>query len=115
MGIDANFKLQRKKVSTEERDPSLNEGWAYFVEEKPYKAHLEEHWAQKQDVCCSDCSAIDSLIFFSQHSVCVNHDAVNKPDREARGLAASGVLTVDCTRHNLKCPNGVGDIQGGER
>jgi hypothetical protein len=50
VGIDANFKLKRKKVSSEERDPSLNEGWAYFVEEGPYKAHLAKHWTQKQDV-----------------------------------------------------------------
>ena len=50
VGIDANFKLKRKKVSSEERDPSLNEGWAFFVEEGPYKEHLEKHWTQKQDV-----------------------------------------------------------------
>jgi len=93
----------------------LNEGWAYFVEEKPYKAHLEKHWAQKQDVRCNDCSTIGPLKKKSQRSVCVNHDAVNKPDQEAKGLAASGVLTVDCARHNLKRPNGVGDIQAGER
>ena len=50
-----------------------------------------------------------------QRSDCVNHNAINKPDREARGLAATGVLTVDCARHNFKRPNGVGDIQAGER
>lgn len=50
-----------------------------------------------------------------QCSTCVNHNAIDKPDREARGLAASGVMTVDCTRHNLKCPNAVGAIQLGEK
>jgi hypothetical protein len=50
VAIDGNFRLKRKKVSSEERDPSLNEGWAFFVEEGPYKKHLEEHWDQKQDV-----------------------------------------------------------------
>jgi hypothetical protein len=50
-----------------------------------------------------------------QRSTCVSHDAVNKPDREARGLAASGVITIDCARHNLKRPNGVGDVQLGEK
>jgi hypothetical protein len=60
--------------------------------------------------------ALDILTNISlQRSTCVNHDAVNKPDREARGLAASGVVTVDCARHNLKRPNGVGDVQLGER
>jgi hypothetical protein len=42
--------MKRKKVSNDERDPSLNEGWAYFVEEAPYKEHLTKHWDQKQDV-----------------------------------------------------------------
>ncbi|KAG5650355.1 hypothetical protein H0H81_012536 [Sphagnurus paluster] len=46
---------------------------------------------------------------------CVSHDAVNKPDKEARGLAASGAGTIDCSRHDLKRPLGVGDLQKGER
>jgi len=50
-----------------------------------------------------------------QRSTCVNHDTINKPDRESRGLAVSGVMTVDCARHNLKRLNGVGDIQLGEK
>ncbi|KIK37228.1 hypothetical protein CY34DRAFT_67334, partial [Suillus luteus UH-Slu-Lm8-n1] len=31
------------------------------------------------------------------------------------GLAATGLGTVDCARHNMKCPNAVGDLQKGER
>jgi hypothetical protein len=54
-------------------------------------------------------------IFPPQRSTCVNHDAVNKPDQEAWGLAASGVVTIDCARHNLKQPNSIGDVQLGER
>ena len=50
LSLDANFQMKRKKVSNDERDPSLNEGWAYFVEEGPYKEHLTKHWDQKQDV-----------------------------------------------------------------
>ncbi|KAG6823301.1 hypothetical protein H0H92_010681, partial [Tricholoma furcatifolium] len=48
-------------------------------------------------------------------STCVSHDAVNKPDKEARGLSASGAGTVDCARHDMKRPNAVGDLQLGER
>ena len=61
------------------------------------------------------CAMGDLTNFIHQHSNCVNHNAINKPDREARGLAATGVLTVDCAHHNFKWPNGVGDIQAGER
>jgi hypothetical protein len=50
-----------------------------------------------------------------QRSTCVAHDAVDKPDRESLGTASSGIGTVDCARHNMKRPSGVGDLQKGER
>jgi hypothetical protein len=43
------------------------------------------------------------------------HDTVDKPDREARETASSGIGTVDCARHNMKRPLAVGDLQLGER
>ncbi|KAF8065132.1 hypothetical protein FPV67DRAFT_1419442 [Lyophyllum atratum] len=98
IGMDANFRLKRKIVSSDKRDPSLGGGWAFFVEETGYKDYLKARWDQKQD-----------------RSDCVSHDAVNKPDREARGLAASGAGTIDCSRHDFKRPLGVGDLQKGER
>ncbi|KAJ6536254.1 hypothetical protein B0H19DRAFT_1317890 [Mycena capillaripes] len=51
----------------------------------------------------------------SEKATCVAHDAVDKPDRESLGTASSGIGTVDCARHNMKRPNGVGDLQKGER
>jgi hypothetical protein len=35
--------------------------------------------------------------------------------KSSRGLAATGVGTMDCARHDMKLPNGVGDLQKGER
>ncbi|KAG6809406.1 hypothetical protein H0H92_000378 [Tricholoma furcatifolium] len=98
LAIDANFRLKRKITSSEDRDPSLSGGAAFFVEEKAFREHINKNWNQKQ-----------------AKSTCVSHDAVNKPDKEARGLAASGAGTVDCARHDMKRPNGVGDLQLGER
>ncbi|KAJ7714022.1 hypothetical protein B0H16DRAFT_1742933 [Mycena metata] len=60
--------------------------------------HVRKHWKQKQE-----------------RSHCVAHDAVDKPDREARGTASSGIGAVDCARHNMKRPCAVGDLQLGER
>ena len=40
---------------------------------------------------------------------------MDKPDKEARGTASSGIGTVDCAQHNMKRPNAVGDLQFGER
>ncbi|KAJ3531617.1 hypothetical protein NMY22_g8083 [Coprinellus aureogranulatus] len=98
VSIDGNFRLKRRMVSSDERDPGLNEGWAYFVEDKAYRKHLLKHWDAIQE-----------------RSTCVAHDAVDKPDREARGLAASGVVAVVCTRHEFRLPTGLGDLQKGEK
>ncbi|KAG1897430.1 uncharacterized protein F5891DRAFT_1129906 [Suillus fuscotomentosus] len=73
-----------------EVDPGLNAGWAYFMEETTYKEYLS--------------------------ITCVSHNAVNMADtKSSRGLAATGVGTVDCARHEFKLPTGVGDLQKGEK
>ncbi|KAJ7806949.1 hypothetical protein B0H14DRAFT_3091348 [Mycena olivaceomarginata] len=91
-------KMRRKKVSSEEKDPSLGDGWSFYVQVAAYYTYLAQHWNEKQP-----------------RSTCVAHDAVDKPDRESRGTASSGIATVDCARHNFKRPYSVGDLQLGER
>ncbi|KAJ6457468.1 hypothetical protein DFH09DRAFT_1063427 [Mycena vulgaris] len=98
LALDANFRMRRKKVSSKEKDPSLGDGWSFYGAITPYYTYLAKHWGQKQE-----------------RSTCVAHDAVDKPDRESRGTASSGIATVDCARHNMKRPNGVGDLQLVER
>ncbi|KAG1769718.1 hypothetical protein EV702DRAFT_1181707 [Suillus placidus] len=99
IAIDANFRLKRKAVSSDQMDPGLNAGWAYFVEECAYKTYLSERAGERQE-----------------RSTCVSHNAVNMADiKSSRGLAATGIGTVDCARHEFKLPNGVGDLQKGER
>ncbi|KAJ7849376.1 hypothetical protein B0H14DRAFT_3668571 [Mycena olivaceomarginata] len=98
LAIDANFRLIRKDVSTEERDPGLGKGYAFYGDVDAYMSHVKRHWNQKQE-----------------RSHCVAYDAVDKPDREARGTASSGIGAVDCARHNMKRPLAVGDLQLGER
>ncbi|KAF8444074.1 hypothetical protein L210DRAFT_3611327 [Boletus edulis BED1] len=86
VAINANFRLKRKKVSKDSVDPSLSQGWAYFVDETVYKR------------------------------TCQSHLAVNMADTKShQGLSATGVGTVDCARHNMKLPGGVGDLQKGEK
>ncbi|KAJ6493479.1 hypothetical protein DFH09DRAFT_1104473 [Mycena vulgaris] len=66
-------------------------------------AHLAGHWDTPQDLTAE------------QRSTCVAHNAVDKPDRDARGTASSGIGAVDCAQHNMKRPLSVGDLQFGER
>lgn len=54
--------------------------------------------------------------YFKQKSSCSRHDAVNLSDtKPSRGHAATGVGTVECSRHDMKRPNAVGDLQKGKR
>ncbi|CAK5270584.1 unnamed protein product [Mycena citricolor] len=98
VAIDANFRMKRKTVSSEHADPDLNRGCAFYSEVGAYMQHVRGHWDMEQE-----------------KSRCVSHDAVNEPNRESRGTASSGIGTVDCARHNMKRPNGVVDLQKGER
>ncbi|TFK61246.1 hypothetical protein BDN72DRAFT_778454, partial [Pluteus cervinus] len=47
-------------------------------------------------------------------STCASHSAVND-SRLTDGLSVSGVGSVGCARHDCVRPNGVGDLQKGER
>ena len=40
LALDANFRLKRKDVSSDKRDGGLSLGWAYIVNNEPYKEHL---------------------------------------------------------------------------
>ena len=81
-------------------DPGLNRGYAYFVEENAYKMHLQTHGKSDQ----------------KETSSCNSHDAVKLANmRGVQGVATSGVGTVECSRHDMKRPCSVGDLQKGER
>ncbi|KAG6895762.1 hypothetical protein C0992_012803 [Termitomyces sp. T32_za158] len=99
LGIDANFWLKRKDVSSDALDPDLGNGFAYFVQDQPYKEHLEKY---KNEV--------------EPKSNCSRHDAVNLANsKPSQGHAATGVGTIECIRHDMKRPCSVGDLQVGER
>ncbi|KAG1871548.1 hypothetical protein F4604DRAFT_1881169 [Suillus subluteus] len=101
LAIDANFRLVQRNVSSDAIDPGLNHGYAFFMEETGYKHFL------------ASCNRVGNA---QEKSTCSSHSAVNLADtRASHGLAAMGVGTVDCARHNFKRPCSVGDLQKGER
>lgn len=115
IGLDANFRLKRRNISSSAADPSLSKGWAYFVNEDDFKEFLNEFDSLViQEVSNISSTRSPYLTFIYQPSKCSNHDAVNK-ERGRDGFAASGVGTCDCTRHDMKRPTSVGDLQKGER
>ena len=48
LAIDANFRLKRKVVSSDLGDPSLSQGWSYFVEESGFKSYLAAHHGEQE-------------------------------------------------------------------
>lgn len=100
VAMDANFRLKRLLVSSELRDPGLNHGFAYVVEEVKFKAHLLEYGKK----------IVDDI------STCNNHDALKSASkRGGKGISSSGAGTIECSRHDMKRALAVGDLQKGER
>ncbi|KAJ7749352.1 hypothetical protein B0H14DRAFT_2636384 [Mycena olivaceomarginata] len=85
---NANFRLKRKDILLEEKDPGLGNGRAFYCEVLAYMQH---------------------------RSHCVAHDTVDKPDHEARGTVSSGIGAVNCAHHNMKQPLLVGYLQLGKQ
>jgi hypothetical protein len=48
LAFDACFRLKRRMVSSDLRDPGLGTGWAYFVENEPYRQYLLSVTDQKE-------------------------------------------------------------------
>ncbi|KAF9491277.1 hypothetical protein BDN71DRAFT_1592386 [Pleurotus eryngii] len=100
LAIDANFRLKRLSASNGAHDPSLNRGCMYFVEEAQYKDFLRERAYTNID----------------EANTCNNYDAVKLASiRGGKGTTASSVGTIECSRHDMKCPVSVGDLQRGEQ
>jgi hypothetical protein len=53
LALDANFRLKRKDVSNDKRDAGLSLGWAYIVNNKPYKDHLSQYKNEAEPVSFS--------------------------------------------------------------
>ncbi|THU93273.1 hypothetical protein K435DRAFT_670546, partial [Dendrothele bispora CBS 962.96] len=97
LAIDACFRLKRRQVSSEGRDPALGGGWGYFVEWEPYRRFLLSVTDQQELSTCSGLSTLTGA------------------NRDSRGYASTGVNLGVCARHEFVQANGAGDLQKGER
>ncbi|KAJ7078696.1 hypothetical protein B0H15DRAFT_924758 [Mycena belliarum] len=95
---DANFKMKGRATSSRAADPTLGPGFAYVVASDGYLTHLAKYINEDE---ISHCVAFAAL-----------WRANNK---RARGLRATGIGSVSCSRHEMFRPNGTGDLQKGER
>ncbi|TRM58946.1 hypothetical protein BD626DRAFT_573203 [Schizophyllum amplum] len=95
---DANFRLVNAAKSSYQKDPPMGDGWAYFVAHPEYMKYIKE-FTDECDI--STCSGFAAIFLANLKRVL--------------GLRTTGVAAVCCSRHNLIRPNGVGDLQKGER
>ncbi|KAK7033760.1 CxC2 domain-containing protein [Favolaschia claudopus] len=98
LAVDANFRMRNRLRANAHEDPPLASGWGYMQEEKAYKTHLRNAVPEKD---ISTCVAFAAL--------------AQKDTRLTTGLRSSGVGAVVCARHELIRPQGMGDLQKGER
>ncbi|KAJ7860607.1 hypothetical protein B0H14DRAFT_3084801 [Mycena olivaceomarginata] len=101
LAADANFRLGNRCVSSEASDPILGDGFGYFCRrhgEDGYYAHIAKHVDEEE---ISNCSGFRAMFLANSKRV--------------RGLRTTGVGGVTCSRHNMWCANGIGDLQVGER
>ncbi|KAF7293092.1 CxC2 domain-containing protein [Mycena indigotica] len=98
LAMDANFRLKNRIRANEINDPPLGPGWAYWVEPSAYQAHVQKYVSETD---MSTCTAFAALL--------------QKDTRMTTGLRVSGVGGCVCARHECVRPNGLGDLQKGER
>ena len=116
IAIDACFRLKRRAVSNEDKDPILGSGWGYFVEDTGYKEWLAGQTDQTEvrNVPLREIHRLTCML--EQMSTCTGLSAVDHANTKFhKGYAATGVGAVVCARHEFMLPNGVGDTQVGER
>ncbi|KAI0060628.1 hypothetical protein BV25DRAFT_1806815 [Artomyces pyxidatus] len=98
--MDANFRLKNRLRVNGAKDVSLGGASGYFVEPEGYACHILN--AATQDEVSLICN-------------CVGFSAINNANsKRSKGLRVTGVGAVTC-RHEFWQPNGIGDLQKGER
>ncbi|KAG7087076.1 hypothetical protein E1B28_013058 [Marasmius oreades] len=95
---DANFKQKARSRPNNYRDPVLGPGWGCFV---PHDIYMEEITKRTDQTEISNCVGFQSI--------------ATTNTKKSRGLRATGVGAVSCSRHETFRPNGMGDLQVGEQ
>ncbi|KAH7904648.1 hypothetical protein BJ138DRAFT_1018848, partial [Hygrophoropsis aurantiaca] len=97
LSMDANFRCPLKDRKL--KDIELAPGWGVLVEETGLQAIVEQFGDRTEPSTCQ-----------------VEHDAIVRANtRNKEGYIVSGTGAAMCARHILVRPNGVADLQKGER
>ncbi|KAF9030039.1 hypothetical protein BDZ89DRAFT_950058 [Hymenopellis radicata] len=112
VSVDACFRFVNCLRSNQSTDPSLHPNAAYMLDDHgEYGKHVLKHASQ------TDASAyIYYLHFILPILTCSGFKALAHADsKPSTGLRSTGVVAAICARHEMVCPEGVGNLQKGER
>ncbi|KAJ7363735.1 hypothetical protein DFH08DRAFT_798215 [Mycena albidolilacea] len=96
--IDACFRLKRKKILNWLTDPSIQDGWSYFMRSLEYMEFVKTLGEQKEMSICTGLAALD-----------------HANTKYSQGYAATGCGMITCGRHEIVCKNRVANLQAGEK
>ncbi|KAJ7805529.1 hypothetical protein B0H14DRAFT_2611299 [Mycena olivaceomarginata] len=96
--IDTCFRLKGKMISSWAKDPSIQDGWAYFTAWKDYGPFVKTLGEQKEMSTCTSLAALD-----------------HANTKYSQGYAATGCGMVTCGWHEVVAKNRVGDLQADEK
>lgn len=101
LAMDANFRLQQRGGgSSLLRDPTFNDGAAYFCADGPFQEYLK---------------VFDKNVTEERNN-CSRYDAVKLANMKGgKGTTATGVVAIVCARHDMKRPTAVVNLKKGER
>ncbi|EEB94303.1 hypothetical protein MPER_06900, partial [Moniliophthora perniciosa FA553] len=98
ISLDACFRLKRRIISSEEKDPGLLTGKAYFVPQAAFQVWAKSLGEQKESSSCTGLAAVDQA-----------------NTKYSRGYASTGAILCLCARHEMVEPNGTVDTTKGEK
>ncbi|KAI0038297.1 hypothetical protein FA95DRAFT_1505888, partial [Auriscalpium vulgare] len=98
VAMDANFRMKNRLRSSKTKDPGLHTGKAYFVADDKYDEYVAANIDQEEMSGCSRFAALTAANL-----------------KSTNGLRVTGVGGIFDARHEYWLPNGLGDLQKGER
>ncbi|KAL0568485.1 hypothetical protein V5O48_013496, partial [Marasmius crinis-equi] len=101
--VDACFCLKHRTISSEQKDPGLFTGKAYFVEQKDYQALMQE--MKKKPDREEEAHCLGSTL----------SSIAQANTKFSKGYTQTGVMLCLCARHEMVEPNGTADPNKGER
>ncbi|KAJ6479819.1 hypothetical protein C8R45DRAFT_1054444 [Mycena sanguinolenta] len=98
MPEDLRYKYFLFLAQDSAKDPILGDGYGYFVHNAKYTEFLRDYVTEEE---ISSCAGFQAMFLANKKRI--------------KGLRTTGVGGVTCARHNMWLPNGLGDLQLGER